>query len=134
VNPAVLIVIAALLVPLAGLFAAADAALNSVSRARVSAASVSRVIRAFVAAIHVSIAAIHSSTASLELTKLSALTGSKVTFAGSATAVPPPAVRKRSIHPGATIPLRFTSQRYDSVEISPTAFGGLTRVMVAMGE
>jgi len=35
VNPAALIVIAALLVPLAGLFAAADAALNSVSRARV---------------------------------------------------------------------------------------------------
>ena len=34
-NPAALIVIAALLVPLAGLFAAADAALNSVSRARV---------------------------------------------------------------------------------------------------
>jgi CBS domain containing-hemolysin-like protein len=37
VNPAALIVIAALLVPLAGLFAAADAALNSVSRARVEA-------------------------------------------------------------------------------------------------
>ena len=36
-NPAALIVIAALLVPLAGLFAAADAALNSVSRARVEA-------------------------------------------------------------------------------------------------
>jgi CBS domain containing-hemolysin-like protein len=35
VNSAALIVIAALLVPLAGLFAAADAALNSVSRARV---------------------------------------------------------------------------------------------------
>jgi CBS domain containing-hemolysin-like protein len=34
-NPVTLIVIAALLVPLAGLFAAADAALNSVSRARV---------------------------------------------------------------------------------------------------
>jgi CBS domain containing-hemolysin-like protein len=36
-NPVALIVIAALLVPLAGLFAAADAALNSVSRARVEA-------------------------------------------------------------------------------------------------
>ena len=34
-NPVALIVVAALLVPLAGLFAAADAALNSVSRARV---------------------------------------------------------------------------------------------------
>jgi CBS domain containing-hemolysin-like protein len=34
-NPITLIVVAALLVPLAGLFAAADAALNSVSRARV---------------------------------------------------------------------------------------------------
>jgi CBS domain containing-hemolysin-like protein len=34
-NPIALIVVAALLVPLAGLFAAADAALNSVSRARV---------------------------------------------------------------------------------------------------
>src|SRR5207342_108985 len=37
VNPAALIVVAALLCPLAGLFAAADAALNSVSRARVEA-------------------------------------------------------------------------------------------------
>jgi CBS domain containing-hemolysin-like protein len=36
-NPITLIVVAALLVPLAGLFAAADAALNSVSRARVEA-------------------------------------------------------------------------------------------------
>jgi CBS domain containing-hemolysin-like protein len=36
-NPVALIVVAALLVPLAGLFAAADAALNSVSRARVDA-------------------------------------------------------------------------------------------------
>jgi CBS domain containing-hemolysin-like protein len=36
-NPVALIVVAALLVPLAGLFAAADAALNSVSRARVEA-------------------------------------------------------------------------------------------------
>ena len=36
-SPVALIVIAALLVPLAGLFAAADAALNSVSRARVEA-------------------------------------------------------------------------------------------------
>ena len=36
-NPAALIVVAALLTPLAGLFAAADAALNSVSRARVEA-------------------------------------------------------------------------------------------------
>ena len=34
-SPVALIVLAALLVPLAGLFAAADAALNSVSRARV---------------------------------------------------------------------------------------------------
>ena len=34
-NPVALIVLAALLIPLAGLFAAADAALNSVSRARV---------------------------------------------------------------------------------------------------
>jgi CBS domain containing-hemolysin-like protein len=34
-NPVALIVVAALLIPLAGLFAAADAALNSVSRARV---------------------------------------------------------------------------------------------------
>src|ERR671923_266247 len=33
-NPVALIVVAALLIPLAGLFAAADAALNSVSRAR----------------------------------------------------------------------------------------------------
>jgi hypothetical protein len=73
------------------------------SRARVSAASVSHVIVAFVAAIHVSIAGIHSSTASLALTKLSAVTGSKMTPAGVATAVPPAAVRKRSIHPGATI-------------------------------
>jgi CBS domain containing-hemolysin-like protein len=37
VNPVALIVVAALLIPLAGLFAAADAALNSVSRARVDA-------------------------------------------------------------------------------------------------
>ena len=36
-NPVTLIIFAALLVPLAGLFAAADAALNSVSRARVEA-------------------------------------------------------------------------------------------------
>jgi CBS domain containing-hemolysin-like protein len=36
-SPVALIIIAALLVPLAGLFAAADAALNSVSRARVEA-------------------------------------------------------------------------------------------------
>jgi len=36
-NPVALIVVAALLTPLAGLFAAADAALNSVSRARVEA-------------------------------------------------------------------------------------------------
>jgi CBS domain containing-hemolysin-like protein len=36
-NPVALIVVAGLLVPLAGLFAAADAALNSVSRARVDA-------------------------------------------------------------------------------------------------
>jgi CBS domain containing-hemolysin-like protein len=36
-NPVTLIIVAALLVPLAGLFAAADAALNSVSRARVEA-------------------------------------------------------------------------------------------------
>jgi CBS domain containing-hemolysin-like protein len=37
VNPVGLIVVAALLVPIAGLFAAADAALNSVSRARIDA-------------------------------------------------------------------------------------------------